>query len=156
MHQCGDEMKAVRRKSPRAGRTARRAKRAGWSVLIELLTQEFGRFAAASAELGLTAAQANLLWKLKPGTADPMSAIAGAMACDNSNVTGLVDRLEAQGLVTRTVGRDRRVKTISLTARGEDVRSKLISLLDAPPAQAARLSAAEQQLLLDLVSKLRD
>lgn len=85
-----------------------------------------------------------------------MSAIAGAMACDNSNVTGLVDRLEAQGLVTRTVGRDRRVKTISLTAKGEDARSKLISLLDAPPAQAARLSAAEQQLLLDLVSKLRD
>jgi DNA-binding MarR family transcriptional regulator len=149
-------MKAVRRKSPRATGAARRAKRVGWSVLIQLLTQEFGRFAAASAELGLTAAQANLLWKLKPGTSDPMSAIAGAMACDNSNVTGLVDRLEAQGLVTRTVGRDRRVKTISLTAKGEDARSKLISLLDAPPAQAARLSAAEQQLLLDLVSKLRD
>lgn len=149
-------MKAVRKKTVRAGRTTRREKRVGWSVLIQLLTQEFGRFAAAAGELGLTAAQANLLWKLKPGTADPMSAIAGAMACDNSNVTGLVDRLEAQGLVTRTVGRDRRVKTISLTAKGEDVRSNLIALLDAPPAGAARLSPTEQKLLLDLVSKLRD
>src|SRR5262245_66120224 len=122
MNQRGDKMKAARRKSPPrknppAARTTRQATRVGWSVLIQLLTQEFGRFAAAAAELGLTAAQANLLWKLKPGTADPMSAIAGAMACDNSNVTGLVDRLEAQGLVTRTVGRDRRVKANSLTPK---------------------------------------
>lgn len=156
MDRYGDRMKAAPRKNTRASRTARPETRVGWSVLIQLLTQEFGRFAAAAAELGLTAAQANLLWKLKPGTADPMSAIAGAMACDNSNVTGLVDRLETQGLVTRTVGRDRRVKTISLTAKGEDVRSKLIAFLDAPPAGAARLSAKEQQSLLDLVSKLRD
>ena len=30
-----------------------------------------------------------------------MSALAGLLMCDNSNVTGIVDRLEALGLVER-------------------------------------------------------
>ena len=40
----------------------------------------------------------------------PMSALAGALQCDNSNVTGIVDRLEAAGLAERRPAeRDRRV-----------------------------------------------
>ena len=31
----------------------------------------------------------------------PMSALAQALQCDNSNVTGIVDRLEASGLAER-------------------------------------------------------
>ena len=43
----------------------------------------------------------------------PMHEIASLLACDSSNVTGIVDRLEARGLVTRrTAERDRRVKQI--------------------------------------------
>ena len=41
-----------------------------------------------------------------------MSALAHALHCDNSNVTGIVDRLEAAGLVERRAAEhDRRVKT---------------------------------------------
>ena len=48
----------------------------------------------------------------------PMSALAGALQCDNSNMTGIVDRLEAAGLAERRPGgADRRVKTVVLTRR---------------------------------------
>ena len=41
-----------------------------------------------------------------------MSALAGLLMCDNSNVTGIVDRLEALGLVERRPAEhDRRVKS---------------------------------------------
>ena len=49
----------------------------------------------------------------------PMHEIASLLACDSSNVTGIVDRLEARGLVTRrTAERDRRVKHIVPTPAG--------------------------------------
>ena len=51
----------------------------------------------------------------------PMNELAALLACDNSNVTGLVDRLEARGLVTRQPSpEDRRVKHIVLTDAGRD------------------------------------
>ena len=44
---------------------------------------------------------------LKPGEPMPMSALADALHCDNSNVTGIVDRLEAAGLAERRAERAR-------------------------------------------------
>ena len=53
----------------------------------------------------------------------PMSALAGPLMCDNSNVTGIVDRLEALGLVERRPAeRDRRVKAVALTEQGIALR----------------------------------
>ena len=55
-----------------------------------------------------------------------MHEIASRLACDSSNVTGIVDRLEARGLVTRRpCERDRRVKQIVPTALGLEVRDAL-------------------------------
>ena len=52
--------------------------------------------------------------QMDPGVPLPMHKLATLLACDNSNVTGLVDRLEARGLVAREpYDRDRRVKHIS-------------------------------------------
>ena len=52
-----------------------------------------------------------------------MSALAAALQCDNSNVTGIVDRLEAQGLVERRpAAHDRRVKTLVVTTEGVELR----------------------------------
>ena len=45
-----------------------------------------------------------------------MSELANALFCDNSNVTGIVDRLEERGLVRREAAEgDRRVKLLVLT-----------------------------------------
>ena len=44
-----------------------------------------------------------------------MSSLAELLVCDASNITGIADRLEARGLVERrSVGADRRVKTLAL------------------------------------------
>ena len=54
-----------------------------------------------------------------------MSDLAHALFCDNSNVTGIVDRLEERGLVRREAAEgDRRVKLLVLTEEGERMRRR--------------------------------
>lgn len=101
----------------------------------------------------LTVAQATLLRMMNPEAPVPMSGLATALACHASNVTGLVDRLEEQGLVTRQASEsDRRVKNIVLTPKGIEARDMLFSEIFAPPPELARLSEAE---LVQLEALLR-
>lgn len=59
------------------------------------------------------------------GTA--MNDITRCMGCDASNVTGLVDRLVAQGLIDRSeCARDRRIKIIRLTEKGKRTRNLIM------------------------------
>ena len=75
---------------------------------------------------------------LEPDEPLPMSALAGALQCDNSNVTGIVDRLEAAGLAERRPAeRDRRVKTVVLTPHGEAVRDEVRRRAGTPPPEIA-------------------
>lgn len=97
----------------------------------------------------LTSRQALAIWSLN----DPMSMgeLAAALGCDQSNVTGIVDRLERAGLVERRVdGSDRRVKRLVLSTQGARLRQQLDGLLGAGPA-LARLRAADLRLLRDLL-----
>jgi MarR family 2-MHQ and catechol resistance regulon transcriptional repressor len=51
----------------------------------------------------------------------PLSEISARMLCDNSNLTGIVDRLIAKGFVERKPdAHDRRVSLICLTAAGQE------------------------------------
>ncbi len=82
-----------------------------------------------AAKHGLTHPQLMLLRGLEEPR--PMRDVAAEMCCDPSNVTGLIDRLEAHGLVERTPGScDRRVKMLSLTAQGRALRRKIESELE--------------------------
>ena len=84
-----------------------------------------------------------------------MNELAAMLACDNSNVTGLVDRLEARGLVARQASpEDRRVKRIVLTAAGSRMREELLARVGRPPAGFERLTAAEQRQLRDLLRRI--
>ena len=52
-----------------------------------------------------------------------MRGVAARLGFDSSNLTGLVDRLEARGLIARHPDpTDRRVKAVALTAEGRRVR----------------------------------
>jgi len=83
------------------------------------------RIGAAFTELGLTFAQAHALRLLEPDRPSPMSSLAELLVCDASNITGIADRLEARGLVERrSVGADRRVKTLALTPAGVIIRRR--------------------------------
>jgi DNA-binding MarR family transcriptional regulator len=56
----------------------------------------------------------------------PLSKLCEEMLADNSNLTRLVDRLEARGLVRRAPDpRDRRVTLVQLTPAGEQLISEL-------------------------------
>ena len=81
------------------------------------------------------------LGHLEPDEPLPMSALADALHCDNSNITGIVDRLEAAGLAERRAAeRDRRVKAVVLTPHGEAVRDEMRRRAGEPPPEIARLS----------------
>ena len=83
-----------------------------------------------------------------------MHEIAARLACDNSNVTGIVDRLQARGLVTRRPSeRDRRVKYIVPTPLGVEVRDAMRERMARPPAGIERLSVSEQRQLRDLLAR---
>ena len=105
-------------------------------------------------DLDLTAALADVLWKIDPA-ADPPSRreLAARLQCDPSNVTFLADRLEARGLIERVVDdRDRRLKAMRLTPAGAAARSRLLAAF-ASGSPFARLTAAEQRHLADLLAR---
>jgi MarR family transcriptional regulator, organic hydroperoxide resistance regulator len=121
-------------------------------LLRMMFRQQRRRFLIAAAELELHPAQAGALLQL--ADALPMHQLAAELGCDNSNVTGLVDRLEARGLVARRESpTDRRVRHIVLTAAGRKLRERLLSRVGQPVVDLARLDEAEQHQLLELLRK---
>jgi MarR family transcriptional regulator, organic hydroperoxide resistance regulator len=124
-----------------------------WVLLRTLFTQHRRRFLRAASELDLHPAQAGTLVQLESPL--PMRQLADLLGCDNSNVTGLVDRLEARGLVARQASdEDRRVKHIVLTAAGRRLRARLIDRVGRPAAGLDRLDPSEQIQLRDLLRKV--
>jgi DNA-binding MarR family transcriptional regulator len=86
----------------------------------------------------------------------PLSEISARMLCDNSNLTGIVDRLISKGLVERRPDpQDRRVSLICLTLAGSE---KLRRLRPRHHASLQRrmhaLSEREMQQLRDLLHTL--
>jgi DNA-binding MarR family transcriptional regulator len=113
-----------------------------WPTLIEFALAMRGWFAAICAELDLTAAQGHALRMLDPARPVPMSALAEALFCDASNVTGIVDKLESRGLIARQgTDHDRRVKQLAVTDKGREVRDKLVAGILRAPGAVAALSA---------------
>ena len=135
---------------PRTSRAATEA----WTLIRQLWFANLPRFHAVCAEHDLTKQQAGALMRLDPDEPVPMSALAGALLCDASNVTGLVDRLADRGLVERRpVPHDRRVRFLAVTPEGARVRSAILERLSQPPAGLAKLPPAEQRALRDLLRR---
>ena len=67
----------------------------------------------------VTYAQAGILFLLKQRDGQSMSALSRVLGADNSTITGLVDRMEKFGFVTRKAGAsDRRMFRIHITPQG--------------------------------------
>jgi len=132
--------------SPAAGSTAGEA----WEVLASLVYPP--PFLAIAQESGLRPATFGALRVLDEPRA--MSEIAALLRCDNSNVTGIVDGLEARGLAERTASPgDRRVKLIALTAEGRRLRGRLMREARKPPAWLEGLSSDDQRTLRDVLRR---
>jgi DNA-binding MarR family transcriptional regulator len=121
-----------------------------WGLLWEVMQANKPRFMALAQELGLAPMQLHALRLIEPGVEVPMSSLAGKLFCDNSNVTGIVDRLEARGLIERhPAEHDRRVKLLVLTEAGERVRGVATRQMTQPPPEIAALPIEHKRALRD-------
>jgi DNA-binding MarR family transcriptional regulator len=126
-----------------------------WPLLVQFLFVHRAHLPPVAAELELSPAQCHVLHLIEPGRPMPMGQLAQTLACDASNVTGLVDRLESRGLVRRRPSAsDRRVKVLDLTAKGSRLRDLLLDRMTAPPASLQRLTPAEQRALVRILARL--
>jgi MarR family transcriptional regulator, organic hydroperoxide resistance regulator len=121
-----------------------------WGLLWQIMQANKPRFMALAQELGLAPMQLHALRLIEPGREVPMSSLAGKLFCDASNVTGIVDRLEARGLIERhPAEHDRRVKLLVLTKPGERVRSIAERQMTRPPPEIAALPLEHKRALRD-------
>lgn len=125
-----------------------------WTLLAELVAAERGRTMCVCSEVDLAPGQMAALKWLDPATPVPMRELANALCCDNSNVTGIIDRLEDRGLVERRPAEhDRRVKLLSVTPEGAQLRERIKSRMEEPPEALLRLDQDERLALRDLLRK---
>ncbi|WBB55587.1 MarR family transcriptional regulator [Verrucosispora sp. WMMD573] len=110
----------------------------------------------AAQAAGLSAAQACLLEHLSRDSR-PMGELASELRCDASNVTQLVSRMEARGLVARVPDlEDRRIKRVSITPAGREVRRVVRGAFEFPAERLALLTDQEQRQLHGLLGKMLD
>ncbi len=137
-----------------AGTDALVAGREAWELLVRLFPDFRGNLLAVWADLELTPAQGRLLQYLDPEHPVPMTELASMHSCEASNITGIVDKLEARGLIERIPSpTDRRVKMIAVTKAGAALRAKLLDRIAQPPPFIASLSPSDQETLRDLLRK---
>src|SRR5580765_438122 len=123
-------------------------------LFFQIGMEQRAKVGAQLAELGLGFAQAHALRMLDPEEPLPMSALAERLFCDASIVTGIVDRLESRGLVERgSAEGDRRVKALTLTAAGVELRDSVLDVMSEPPEAIAALPAADQRALRDILAR---
>jgi MarR family transcriptional regulator, organic hydroperoxide resistance regulator len=104
----------------------------------------------------ITPIQATLLIYFEPDQQYSMQYLSKAMGCDASNITGLIDRLEQQEYLARTVNPDdRRIKCISLTQKGKECRSTILGrLAESEAIDLERLSDADKATFARIIDAL--
>jgi len=124
-----------------------------WSLMHWMMVTNKQRLFAMAQEFELAPQQMIALRMLGVGPRK-MSELADALFCDNSNVTGIVDRLEERGLLRREAAEgDRRVKLLVLTKEGERMRLEITKRMAEPPPPIASLSEKDQRDLRDILKR---
>jgi len=126
-------------------------------LLLQVIQLIKHRLHGVAEEHDLSIMQLSALMMLEPDTMVPMSKLSQQLACDASSITGIVDRLEAHGLVERRDNpADRRLKMVALTKAGATLKHKITSEVAA--LEDARLqpvlSPNEQRELKRLLKKI--
>jgi DNA-binding MarR family transcriptional regulator len=125
--------------------------------LLQLMYQGKHRLHQIAEEYGLTVMQASALIMLSKDEPKPMHVLSDYFTCDASTVTGLVDRMEKHGIISRqNHPKDRRITLIALTPEGARLKEEITAKTE--QAEASRLgqvlSTAERQTLHDLLQRL--
>jgi DNA-binding MarR family transcriptional regulator len=104
---------------------------------------------------GLTPNDARAFMALDRTEGKSMRALADEWACDASNATFIVDRLEERGLAERrSVAEDRRLKLVVLTPLGERTKERVLVHFFEPPPELLELPREDLETLREAVAKL--
>jgi DNA-binding MarR family transcriptional regulator len=123
-------------------------------AFFDLMIRRIVWFHGVEAQFGLSELQARTLFRMEPDQPQMMSEVGRAAGCEPSNLTGIIDKLEARGLVERRANADdRRVKKVSMTRKGAELRRKLLTHFNEPARWMLALSEDEQRQLCDVLSK---
>ena len=123
-----------------------------WNLISELMLVNKPKFMAVCREFELFPPQVMVLRALEEPK--PMREVAQFLACDNSNLTGIIDRLEERDLVKRTADdNDRRVKLLVLTEEGQRLRKEIVARTSEPPPELAALEARDLRTLRDILRR---
>jgi MarR family transcriptional regulator, organic hydroperoxide resistance regulator len=128
-----------------------------WRLLVKFFFAQRESLPSLGEEFELSPVQCHVLHLIEPERPLPMGRLADTLGCDASNVTGLVDRLEARGLVRRHASADdRRVKVLHLTPMGSRLRAQLLRRMTGSSCSLSRLSATDQRSLVRILEMLVD
>jgi len=122
--------------------------------LMDLFATTLDHQASCLEGVGLTYAQAKLLWRLEPGELISLKELARRMGVDPSNAADVVTQLVDRGLLaSRRSEHDRRVRLLRLTGPGVRLRRELVERMSDHPALDS-LSASRQGELLEILREV--
>ena len=111
------------------------------------------------AEYGLSKSTLNLLMVLRHGSPDGMQLhdLGELLLVSKANITGLIDHLEAKGLVKRSIGtHDRRARFARITRKGEALLDKFVPVHYGNIRRLlGDLTEHDKQMLIKLLKKTR-
>jgi DNA-binding MarR family transcriptional regulator len=123
--------------------------------MFEVLMRSAPQRMMSLARRGLTPNDSRALFSLDAKEGRPMRALAEAWTCDPSYTTWIVDRLERLGLAKRRVlSRDRRVKLVVLTRKGQRTKAQLEGEFHEPPAELGALDRDDLEALERILATL--
>jgi DNA-binding MarR family transcriptional regulator len=115
----------------------------------------FRDFERAADGLGVSPGRFGMLILVEANPGVSQSRLAQEIGLDRSTLVAILDALEDAQLVERRAGEDRRSNGLWLTRRGKAVVQKMKARVAEHEARvAARLTAAEQRRLLELLRRL--
>src|SRR3954469_25408891 len=134
----------------------RRGEHAGVLTVLHAAGAAESHVEAKLAVVGLSLAKLAALSALRDaGESLPLSQLAARLSCVKSNITQLVDRLEADGLVSRTADpHDRRARLAVMTPAGRNACEAGTRIhQEAEQVLLSGLSIAERLQLSELMAK---
>ena len=121
---------------------------------LRLAQQSVFRDFAASVP-GLSPGRVGMLLLIEANPGVTQSRLARAVDRDRSTMVGVLDQLEAKGLIERRKGEDRRTNALRLTRSGRSLLARAKRAIAIHERRiASRLSVVERDKLLELLARI--
>jgi DNA-binding MarR family transcriptional regulator len=114
-------------------------------------------FLEETAEFDTTPVQYGALAAIRAHPGIDQLRVAQAIGFDRNTISGVVERLETKGLISRETGTDRRTKLLYLTAQGESLLDQMyVGTERAQDRMLTGLTKAEKQAFIQMLIRVVD